>query len=211
MSITNNGHDLTAGYSSAYYTFAQPMSFNVDTLVTGIGFYSYTTQVSSDLQAYLWSSSMTLLASSNLSSAVTLYNQPYAPYPTVIKFTTPYLCTAGTVYYLGGYQRYQAAYANNVDHTTHSVGLVDGVMISTPNATYPRKVVSGNTASPTTNNTTYEWQFAVEFDNTKPPTAPTGVSVAGNVPIGGNPTMSWTHNDPDGDAQTKYQIRWRKT
>lgn len=43
------------------------------------------------------------------------------------------------------------------------------------------------------------------------PTAPTNVSVTNSpVPVGNPVDISWTHNDPDGNPQSKYQIRWRK-
>lgn len=43
------------------------------------------------------------------------------------------------------------------------------------------------------------------------PLAPTGVAVTNSpVPNGDPANVQWTHNDPDGDPQSKYQLRWRK-
>lgn len=43
------------------------------------------------------------------------------------------------------------------------------------------------------------------------PLAPINIQVT-NAPVpGGDPAnVQWTHNDPDGDPQSKYQLRWRK-
>lgn len=36
--------------------------------------------------------------------------------------------------------------------------------------------------------------------------APTGLTAAEAMP----PVLSWTHVDPDGDAQVEYQLRYRE-
>lgn len=49
--------------------------------------------------------------------------------------------------------------------------------------------------------------FVVANPNT-PPTSPTALAVTAAGMSGINAT--WTHNDPDGNAQGKYQMRWRR-
>lgn len=210
MALTNNGHSLANLWTSSYYTLATPVTFNVDTRITGLGFYAATGYggVTSDVRARLWSSSMTSLASSNLVS-VTLRDDPYSILPTIAKFTTPYVCTAGTIYYIGGYQRYASYLTGQADHDTHSVGLVAGTIIYGRSGSYPARYES-NTDTTTLSGSAsgYEFQFALEFNTL--PNAPTAVSVAANVPTTANPVLSWTHNDPQSEAQAGYQIRWRK-
>lgn len=52
------------------------------------------------------------------------------------------------------------------------------------------------------------WGFDVVQVNTAP-TAPTGVT-ATSVRQGDLSTVNWQHNDPDGDPQSQYQLRYRK-
>lgn len=56
--------------------------------------------------------------------------------------------------------------------------------------------------------------YSVTYDSIKLnqlPTAPTSVQISGTPRAGKQgATISWTHNDPDGDPQTKYKFRWRK-
>lgn len=43
------------------------------------------------------------------------------------------------------------------------------------------------------------------------PNAPTNLSPAAiTVALGSNVPVSWTHNDPEGDPQAQYQLRWRE-
>lgn len=64
---------------------------------------------------------------------------------------------------------------------------------------------------------TYDNEFWSPFtgtlvlDSRSAPTAPTVVTATPNVvEIGNATTITWTHNDPGNDPQTRYQIRWRK-
>lgn len=42
------------------------------------------------------------------------------------------------------------------------------------------------------------------------PNAPTGLTTNSPVMTGNQLTANWTHNDPDGNPQNQYQLRWRK-
>lgn len=60
-------------------------------------------------------------------------------------------------------------------------------------------------------NTTYSaWTSWQAFSTNAAPTTPTNLSPSGAVTGDTTPTLSWTHNDPDGDAQTQADIELRK-
>lgn len=53
--------------------------------------------------------------------------------------------------------------------------------------------------------------MALSVDLNTLPNAPTSVLVENSpVPVGVPGIVSWQHEDPDGNPQAKYQIRWRK-
>lgn len=61
-------------------------------------------------------------------------------------------------------------------------------------------------------NTTYSaWTSWQAFSTNAAPTTPTNLSPSGAVTGDTTPTLSWTHNDPDGDAQTEAEVELRKT
>lgn len=67
------------------------------------------------------------------------------------------------------------------------------------------------TYNPIGGSSSYSGAVVVALRTQSPPTAPTGLTVTGSPAANGSPiTLSWTHNDPDGDPQTKFKIRWRK-
>lgn len=54
------------------------------------------------------------------------------------------------------------------------------------------------------------WSSWVDFATNSAPTTPTGLQPSGAVIGDTTPTLAWTHNDPNGDAQTKAKIELRE-
>lgn len=52
--------------------------------------------------------------------------------------------------------------------------------------------------------------YTVDFTNSLP-SSPTGLSATNPIKNGGPANLSWTHNDADGNPQSGYQIRYRRT
>lgn len=104
--------------------------------------------------------------------------------------------------------------------TYDSSGMVAGPLLITPTPTPSFTITAAantyyNTGNPTTMPTaqladTAALQLGVDLNTA--PTAPTNLAATNSpVPTGTSPALSWTFNDPDaGNAQGKYQIRWRK-
>jgi hypothetical protein len=122
----------------------------------------------------------------------------------------------GNVYFFGrdtpDGTTYQVDYAvwNRATGVLGSHVLIDASTTNTPYVSVKRGnsfakvdfVYKGKTGAP----------YDVVYSNltlNQVPTQPTGFSI---VPTPGNSssvTISWTHNDPDGDPQTAYKIKWR--
>jgi hypothetical protein len=50
--------------------------------------------------------------------------------------------------------------------------------------------------------------LSIEYETAGPPNAPTlGSPAAGTTTVDDTPTLSWTHNDPQGDAQSSAEVR----
>lgn len=192
-------------YYNTGWNFGVDFSMNASAIIKGLSCVFYNTGTHS-IQARLHDMNGNLLASSPLTS-VTQYNtfDTFTMY-----FSTPYQITANTNYVVSTYSSSSAValYGYGEPANTVYTSSKSSITAKTVNAgtrydsgtTWPSGVLSNYTPATT---------ILFEEPNTLP-SAPTGLSVAGSIPPGGNPVASWTHNDPDSDAQSGYQIRWRR-
>lgn len=208
MVVLSSFQHAVGNLSFAGYTTALPVSFNNNLALSRLGFYSYNVATTGQYQARIWSSTGTLLAESALT---TITAGATVGAPGWINLS--YNFVAGTVYYIGGYHASNTPY-QSVAGTVHAEPTVGGhTMTVQLSNTYQGRFTGSNTSTlPASTQQTWEMPFAVDvaIPNVLP-NAPTGVSVTNSpVPYGTNPSVSWTHNDPESNAQSKFQIRWRK-
>lgn len=136
--------------------------------------------------------------------------------------TTSSITTSSTktVVVAGSYlSSYAAAWAGTVSGLTNRInygiqGYVSQSVWDTTQTvagtTGPFALNAGNSSSIESNCVVSSVILTLDEEVNQVPNAPTGISVAGAVAPGGNPVASWTHNDPDSNPQSKYQIRWRR-
>lgn len=98
---------------------------------------------------------------------------------------------------------------------SYSTGTMD-LRLARPSANSgiisPAGATGDYTATSSGSGNWFTTQLAIAEKNTLP-SAPTNVVAGGaeaKVQEGDPLPVTWTHNDPDGDAQVKYRLRWRK-
>ena len=122
---------------------------------------------------------------------------------------SPLYLQAGKVYRVGwsiasGYDTYLPI--GNYKSGTFS-STPAGINVTLGNSYY------GSSTLPSIPTTSYSQPPMIKFglDLNAMPNAPTNVAVTNSpVPSGTSVNVQWTHNDPDSDPQSKYQLRWRK-
>lgn len=151
-----------------------------------------------------------------VSDAAQVYSQTFTPSNTTGAYQefalTSTLVLAANVQYSFGFY-----YSTSLGYTYCSTSTTAGVSgTSTPTAPFtstwvPRAYTStSGTAMPTTAGTGSLIMKLSVSQNTLP-SAPTNLVVTNNpVPANSAANLTWTHNDAEGDVQSKYQIRWRK-
>jgi hypothetical protein len=102
------------------------------------------------------------------------------------------------------FDRTSQAWTTDAAGTNRIYGAAPGTTYLSAQRGYANKMITfvytGTASSP----------YAVMYDFVqlnRPPSAPTLVAVAGT---GSLRNVTWQHNDPEGDPQSKYQLRWRK-
>lgn len=107
----------------------------------------------------------------------------------------------------GGYGGGGATHGNNGTSNVGGGGYQGGDSNNALGAgSYNAGTNQTNAVSTGTGNGFVEITLLNEF-----PLAPTGLSVQNGMYVVRRAKASWTHSDPDGDPQSKYQLRWRVT
>lgn len=126
-----------------------------------------------------------------------------------VAFATPTLLSPATEYAIGVYQL-----GVMVGHRSGTFFSAGAAFASSPSyATWTKsegglRFTTSGDANPTSNQSGEPgWDFTAEIPNVLP-NAPTNVSATDTAHQNPVP-VSWTHNDPDGNPQAKYQMRWR--
>ena len=198
-------------YSSANTTFCSLVTVNADVLLRGLVIRSSTAYTNVSLTPVVFNSAGTLISSATAVAHTTAEGN----LPKDILFTTPVLLQAGQQYKIGARQ----ATGNAIGYYTPA-DAVNTVYSSSPSMATLTLNFAGNyntSGGPITDNPTgtsanamLPFGYLLQRTNVLP-TAPTGLAVTNSpVPMGVQPNLSWTHNDPEADAQVKYQMRWRR-
>lgn len=192
----------STGYWSNSYTFSNSITPAQGMYLTGAQFQclaGYTVGVT----VSLWSTSGTRLVTKT--ATVTTNGSPQE-----ITFDSPYLMVSGTEYrlsvYIGGSNSsYHAAATGSYGSHTHSAS---GLSVSLSGTNY----YSASDSWPSQYSTTIEtviWPV-VQHPNAAP-TKPTNLSPNQTFrDPRASFTFSWTHNDPDGNPQNAWEIRYRE-
>lgn len=202
-SVNTNRSFGHADYS-ATRTIATEGSFNQNLEILGLesafrntGNYNFT--------AKIYDMSGNVLGQKTVSETIYAMNQTQE-----INFDSPVNITSGTNYKFAIYTN-GASISHNI--SASPAGTVYNSSENGITFTRNRQGIwqTSSDNNPTSTNGSYEMELNIKFNRPNNlPTAPTSLSVAGPISIGGNPVASWSHNDPDSDQQAEYQIRWRK-
>lgn len=213
MSILLAAHRPDASFGATMV--ATPYKFNLDVSLSRIGIYGFdSTFVTA--RAMVWDANGTYLrGSSDASSALSTTLAT----PTWHTLSTPLTITAGTVVFVGQYTSNTTTTPYGARSGQHVEPTVDGFFATSQVTTTGGSLLgasyyaqNNNTTFPQTSSST-SWEFVYAFDAVSPnnlPTAPTGLTTNSPVTINTNLTANWTHNDPDANPQSKYQIRYRQ-
>lgn len=195
--------------SSNSRTVAQLVRFNVACRIVSMHYW-HSTNVGFSINASIWDNTLahgsSRLGGQFLSNATAPAGNWYE-----IVFSTPVTLLANKDYMFGWFA------ANSSTPSTYlpTSYPFSGAVASSPagvTATFGQQYMN-NYVSEAYHplSTSYDVPFMkIGIDTNYLPNAPTGVSVTAPVVLGGNPTMTWIHNDPDSNPQSKYQLRWRK-